>query len=291
MTQDTINQTPKNTSINPTHSIRKKLRLCFKCCEPLSPKETKIHCEKCRLIIKQDYQAKKENCKQLRICFTCGTRLDSTEYFKCRKCYEKARIHQKPYNDKIDRKSKAPKLCLGGCGVFVDQFGKYCPECKKESIKRNIKNSYDKSFYKKLNQNNQQSKPITERKRYQGKTLTEKEKQISTKNFYIQLEIDQAIKNGNYIGFNIKRVRKLKKISTSNFIKNSNLKLDELYNIEKGKRKINLPQFKEIIKVLGIDSSLFGIESDKLCKKLYSKFNTEIVNIDFIIKGEYRNEN
>ena len=286
MTQDTIKQTLKNTNIiNPPHSIRKKLRLCFKCCEPLSPKETKIHCEKCRLIIKQDYQAKKENCKQLRICFICGTRLDSIEYFKCHKCYEKARMNQKPYNDKIDRKSKAPKLCLGGCGVLVDQFGKYCPECKKESIKRNTKNSYDKSFYK---NNNQQSKPITERKSYQGKTLTEKEKQISTKQFFLQLEIDQTIKTGNYMGFNIKRVRKLKKISTSNFINKTGLKIDEIYNIEKGKKEINLQQFKEIVITLGVDSSMFEIEADKLCKKLYSKFNTEIVNIDFIIKGEYR---
>ena len=121
----------------------------------------------------------------------------------------------------------------------------------------------------------------------QPDTLTEKEKQISTKNFYIQLEIDQAIKTGNYMGFNIKRVRKLKKISTSNFIKSSNLKLDELYNIEKGKREINLPQFKEIIKVLGVDSSMFGIEADEMCGKLYLRFKKRIMDFDLLKQNNW----
>jgi len=114
-------------------------------------------------------------------------------------------------------------------------------------------------------------------------TLTEKEiSKISTKNFYLQLEIDRAIKMGNYMGFNIKQIRELRGISVPNFTESANLKPNELQSIEKRKKKINLQQFKEIIKVLDINSSMFKIKSDKLCKKLYSKFNTEIIDIDLI---------
>ena len=133
-----------------------------------------------------------------------------------------------------------------------------------------------------IDKNTQKPKQLKQHHNKRPDTLTEKEKQISTKNFYIQLEIDQAIKTGNYMGFNIKRVRKLKKISTSNFIKSSNLKLDELYNIEKGKKEINLSQFKEIIKVLGVDSSMFGIEADEMCGKLYLRFKKTIMDFDLL---------
>jgi len=268
---------------------RKKLRLCIKCFEPLLPEETKIHCDKCRLILKSNYQSKKEECEKLRICFLCGKSLTNSEYFKCHKCYEKSRIIQIPYNDKIDRKSKEPKLCKGGCDVLVDVFGKYCPTCKIESKIRNTKNSQERAKQKKR----QNSKDIIKKIKPTPKPKTnEKEiSKISTKNFYLQLEIDRAIKMGNYMGFNIKRIRELRGTSVPNFTERANLKPNELQSIEKRRKKINLPQFKEIIKALGVDSSMFKIKSDKLCKKLYSKFNTEIVNIDFIIKGEYRNGN
>jgi len=264
---------------------RKKLRLCIKCFEPLSSEETKIHCNKCRLILKSNYQSKKEECKEQNICFLCGKSLTNSEYFKCHKCYEKARIIQIPYNDKIDRKSKEPKLCKGGCGVLVDVFGKYCPTCKIESKIRNTKNSQERAKQKK--RQNSKDDIIKKIKPTPQPRTNEKEiSKISTKNFYLQLEIDRAINTGNYMGFNIKLIRELRGISSSNFTESANLKPNELQSIEKRRKKINLQQFKEIIKVLDINSSMFKIKSDKLCKKLYSKFNTEIIDIDFLIKGE-----
>ena len=267
-----------DTIADTIYEKRKKLRLCIKCDSPLPPEETKQHCKKCREILKSNYQAKKEECEKLRICFLCSKNLTNSEYFKCRKCYEKARIIQIPYNDKLDRKSKAPKLCKGGCGSSVDQFGKYCPACKIESMKRNIKNSQDRAKQKKI----QECKCVIKKVKPKPISIEKEISKISTKNFYLQLEIDRAIKMGNYMGFNIKQIRELRGISSSNFTESANLKHNELQSIEKRRKKINLPQFKNIIKALGVDSSMFKIKSDKLCKKLYLKFNTEIVNIDLL---------
>ena len=220
---------------------RKKLRLCIKCFEPLLPKETKIHCDKCRLILKSNYQSKKERCKEQHICFLCLTPLTRTEYFKCRKCYEKARIIQIPYNDKLDRKSKAPKLCKGGCGTLVDVFGKYCPTCKIESRKRNAKNSSDRVKQKKL----QNGQTIIKKTKHKPKipqelTLTGKEKQINVKDFYLQLEINELKNTGNYFGFNIRMIRLFKKLSVLNFSNIIDLKTIELQKLEPGKKKLAL---------------------------------------------------
>jgi len=260
---------------------KKKLRLCLKCNSPLHPEETKKHCEKCRKIITQNYQFKKEYCKEQNICFLCLKPLSNTEYFKCHKCYEKARITQIPYNDKLDRKSKAPKLCKGGCGALVDVFGKYCPTCKIESRKRNAKNSSDKAKQKKL-QNRQtiikKTKPKPKTKTPQETTLTEKEKQISVKDFYLQLEINELKNTGNYFGFNFRMLRLFKKLSVLNFANIINLKTVELQKIESGKKKLDLFEFKQIMIKLEIAPSIFKIKHDKLYKKLFLKFNTEVIN-------------
>lgn len=283
------------------HERRKKLRICLKCHNPLPQEETKQHCASCRQILKQNYQSKKDQCKELNVCFLCLKPLTPTEYFKCHKCYEKARINQIPYNDKLDRKSKAPKLCLGGCGASVDHFGKYCPTCKIESRKRNSKKAMDKIKQKKLQdgQNNQniikeiKSKPKTPKhKILQEVTLTEKEKQINTKNFYLQLEINHAIETKNFMGFNIKQIRKLKKLSVTNFAKIISLKFNELHNIESGKTKINLSQFVTIAKALEINPSMFEIKIDELYGKLFLQFRKKIVNIELLkLKENTTNEN
>ena len=259
---------------------RKKLRLCIKCFEPLLPEETKIHCDKCRLILKSNYQSKKEECEKLRICFLCGKSLTNSKYFKCHKCYEKSRIIQIPYNDKIDRKSKAPKLCKGGCGTLVDVFGKYCPTCKIESTKRNTKNSQDRAKRKKIQESQNTTKEIKPTPKL--KPIKKEISNISTKEFYFQLEIGRAIKEGNYMGFNIKRIRALKKIPLKTFASAIDLKSTELQTIEKGKKKINLSQFKQIMMELKITPSIFNIKHDKLYKKLFLKFNTEVIDIDLL---------
>jgi len=234
---------------------RKRFHLCLTCGIPLPPDRKLQHCEKCSEIIKSAYREKKEKRNKLRICFSCGKKLNNKEYNKCETCAEKIRLNQKPYNDKIDRKSKAPKLCKGGCGTLVDRFGKYCPQCKEKTIKE-----------------------INDRSRLKVKN---REKKINE--FFLQLEIEGLKTTGNYMGFNLKRIRELKKISFMSLAKNISINSSYLLNIEKGKTRITFAQFKEIMKALQIDSSMFKLKDDKLFKKLFILFQTEVMNVDFLM--------
>lgn len=114
-------------------------------------------------------------------------------------------------------------------------------------------------------------------------TLTEKEKQVSVKDFYLQLEINHAIKTSNCLGFNIKRIRKIKKLSVSNLSKITGISVANITKIESGEKKITSFQFAEIAKGLGITSEMFGIRPDRLYSKLFLHFKKRIIDINCLM--------
>ena len=62
----------------------------------------------------------------------------------------------------------------------------------------------------------------------------------NTKYFYLQVETKKAIEKDNYMGANIKRIRKIQKISVAKLSENIGIKSYELIKIESGKTRICL---------------------------------------------------
>jgi len=242
---------------NKRYEERKQLHVCLRCETPLPPDDKRQYCEECREKSKIAYQKKKEERKNLRICFSCGKKLSNAENFKCKTCAEKLRLNQYGYNDKtkLEKALKAkPKYCMNkNCNTIVDRHRKYCPKCKEESLKL----SKEKSKIQ-----------IRERQRKQ-------------KEFYLQLEIKGLKENGNYLGFNLKRIRDINRISVLFFSVKIHINTQTLINIETGEIQIDLPKFIEIMHIFEITPDMFGIKNEDY-DKLFIKFKTEVIDINKI---------
>ena len=129
-------------------------------------------------------------------------------------------------------------------------------------------------FCSKCRNNNEKQTPTT---------YVKPDLNLSTKDFYLQLETNTLINTKNYMGFNIRRIRKLKKLSYIKIAKNTSLNGYYLSRVELGEKKISLDQFIELVNVFEVNPMMFGIENDDSFEKLYDKFGKEVIDIGFII--------
>jgi len=198
----------------------------------------------------------------LHLCIKCAESLpENSTILECEdrnKCLQRVknikRIKHKikgvdklpPKNNEF--KPEPPKIKLCKTCNSPTNDGLYCSNCKANTIKCNKE---------KLN-----------------KTIE------SNKNFFLQLEINQAIKTENYMGFNISRIRKLKKMSRQKLSKITNFTVLNIVNIESGDKQISLSQF--VAKALEINPSMFDINADEMYGKLYLHFKRKIMNFDSI---------
>ena len=114
---------------------------------------------------------------------------------------------------------------------------------------------------------------------YQREYMKTQNITVNANNFYLNLEIESLKTTGNYMGFNLRRIRKLRNITHVNTVKNASFGKNHISNIELGTRKITLAHFVELINIFGISPKMFEIYDDKSYEKLYIKFDSEVIDI------------
>ena len=118
-----------------------------------------------------------------------------------------------------------------------------------------------------------------EQNAYQREYMKTQNITVNANNFYLNLEIESLKTTGNYMGFNLRRIRKLRNITHVNTVKNASFGKTHISNIELGTRKITLAHFVELINIFGISPKMFEIYDDKSYEKLYIKFDSEVIDI------------